>query len=274
MTDTLDSAGAMPDSAAPSTLPPPSPPPPPPPSPPSAQHAGSASKPQRVRSAGHVAALIIGCLLLLPGLGLVAGGGSIALGQAVATDDDGYFRFTIDRLETEGVAIAMTDPWLDDVEGDGEPWVFDFLDVDLRLRVDGASSTDDVFVGIARSDDVARYLDGATYSDLVEFENRTPDYEQVIGERVVDPPIDQDFWTESAAGTGTQQLDWEARAGRWSVVVMNTDGSPVVAADVEVGARSGAVTPIAVSLLVSGVVVVAIAGIVILIGARGRRDSR
>ena len=266
MTNTLDPAGSMPDgTATPGFPPPPSPPPspsaPPPPAP----------DRRRVRGAGHVAAIIVGCLLLLPGLGLLVAGGTMAVGQAVATDDDGYFRFTIDRLETEGVAIAMTDLWLDDIEGDGAPWVFDFLDVDLRLRVEGASPTDEVFVGLARSEDVAGYLDGAAYSDLVELDDRTPEYEQMLGERAVDSPLDQEFWTESTAGPGTQQLDWEARAGRWSVVVMNTDGSPVVAADVEVGARSGAVTPIAIGLLATGAVVVVIAGVAVLIGARGRR---
>ena len=61
------------------------------------------------------------------------------------------------------------------------------------------------------------------------------------------------------------------RPGRWSVVVMNTDGSPAVAADVQVGARSGALTPIAVTLLVVGGVTLIGAVVLIVVGARGRR---
>ena len=258
MTNTLDSTPPPPAGVAP----PPAPAPPRP-----------AQPTARTRNAGHIVAIVIGCLLLVPGLGLAAGGAAAAIGQAVATDDDGYFRFTLDRIETTGVAIATTDLWLDDVEGDASPWVFDFLDVDLRLRVDGAGSTDDVFVGIARSADLEQYLDGAGYSEVIEVNDRNPRYQQVDGDGSIDPPLDQDFWTVSASGTGEQQLDWEARGGRWSVVVMNSDGSPVVAADVEIGARSGAVTPVSIGLLVMGGIVIIAAAVLIVVGARGRRSS-
>ena len=76
----------------------------------------------------------------------------------------------------------------------------------------------------------------------------------------VAPPAEQDFWTASATGSGEQELDWEARGGRWSVVVMNADGTAEVDADVEVGARSGAVTPVAILLIVGGGILALIAG--------------
>ena len=258
MTNTLDSNPPVADPQRPA--------PPAAPAPPPARPARG-----RERTPGHIIAIVVGCLLLLPGLGLLAGGTTVAIGQAVATDDDGYFRFTLDRIDSDGVAVATTDLWLDDVESDAGPWVFDFLDVDLRLRVQGAEGTDEVFVGIARSADLDRYLADAAYSEVVEVDDRTPRYEQIIGDGSVDPPTDQDFWTVSAAGTGEQELDWQARGGRWSVVVMNADGTPGVAADVEVGARSGAVTPVAISLIVAGGILALIAGSMIIIGARGRR---
>ena len=233
------------------------------------------SSPRRTRTAVHYVAIVIGCLLLMPGLGMMAGGGAMLVGQAVATDDDGYFRFTLDRLESDGVAIATTDLWLDDVEGDASPWLFDWLDVDLRLRVDGAALTDEVFVGIARSEDVERYLADVMYSEVIEVEGSTTRYDDIAGRRSVDPPVDQDFWAASASGVDEQELQWEARGGRWSVVVMNSDGSAVVSADVEVGAKSGAVTPVAIVLLIIGGILVAVAITVIVIGARGRRaDER
>jgi hypothetical protein len=226
---------------------------------------------RRTRTAGHIVAIVIGCLALVPGLAMVAGGGAIAVGQAVATDDNGYFRFTLDRVESSGVAIATTDVWLDDVEGDASPWLLDWLDVDLRLRVAGAVTTDDVFVGIARSADVERYLSATPFSEIVELDERTPTYREVSGNSSIDPPNDQDFWTVSASGPGEQELTWTARGGRWSVVVMNVDGSPIVSADVEVGAKSGAVTPIAIFLLVTGGLGVAVGVGLIVVGARGRR---
>jgi len=226
----------------------------------------------RTRSAGHIAAIVIGCLMLLPGLGMLAGGGAIAIAQAVATDDDGYFSFTIERVESDGVAIATTHLWLDDIEGDASPWVLDWLDLDVRLRVEGARSTDDVFVGIARSADVEDYLDGAAYSEVVELDNRVARYRDLAGSVSIAPPVDQGFWTVSSTGGGEQEIEWEARGGRWSVVVMNADGSTDVAADVEIGAKSGAVTPVAVMLLVIGGAVTAAAIALIVVGARGRKE--
>ena len=210
--------------------------------------------------------------MLVPGLGMLMGGGAIALAQAVATDDDGYFNFTLDRIESDGVAVATTDMWLGDVEGDASPWVLDWLDLDLRLRVDGANTTDDVFVGIARTADVERYLAATDHTLVVEVDNHTALYREIGGTRQIASPLDQQFWTASTSGTGEQELTWEARGGRWSVVVMNTDGSPLVSADVEIGARSGAITPIAITLLVIGGIVTAAAITLIVVGGRSRRS--
>ena len=230
----------------------------------------------RQRTGGHIAAIVIGGLALLPSLGVLAGGTALAVGQAVATDDDGYFTTTLDRIESDGVAIATTDVWEEDLEEDG-PWVLDMLDLDVRLRVDGAGPTDDVFVGIARTDDVATYLAGAQYSEVTDIDDHTPVYQQVTGTEIrsgrLGAPIDQSIWVAGASGIGEQELTWDARGGRWSVVVMNADGSTEVAADVEVGAHSDAVTPIAVTLIVLGGLGTLVGIGLLVFGTRGRRVS-
>lgn len=255
MSNSFDSASGQPFGASPGQRP----------------QAAPAS-PRRTRTAGHIVLIVIGCLALVPGFAMVAGGSAIAVGQAVATDDDGYFRLTLDRVESSGVAIATADLWLDDVEGDASPWFLDWVDLDLRLRVDGANATDDVFVGIARSSDVERYLSAATFSEIVELDERTPTYREVTANNSIDPPIDQGFWAATASGPGEQELQWTARGGRWSVVVMNADGSPAVAADVEVGVKSDAVTPIAVVLLATGGAILLVGVVLIVVGVRGRRS--
>ena len=229
------------------------------------------STPRR-HSAGHVVAIVAGALALFPGFGMLAGGTAAAIAQGVATDD-GYFTFTPDRVASDGVAVVTDDAWLD--ADDGGPWVLDWLDVDVRLRADGAGSTDDVFVGIARTADVEAYLDGTAYSVVEEIDGRDIRYRQEPGDSSVvtslDAPEDLDIWVASARGTGEQELEWEARGGRWTVVVMNGDGTPDLSADVEVGVRSDAVTPIAVTLMVFGGLTV-LAGIgLIVFGVRGRR---
>jgi hypothetical protein len=222
--------------------------------------------------AAHVVAIVVGCLMLLPGVAMLVGGGAAASAQAFATDD-GYFRFTPDRVGSDGVAVAATDLWLDGRTDDDAPnWLLDTLDVNLRLRVSAAPSTDEVFVGIARTPDVERYLAGARYSDVVEMDGHTPRYDQVVGIRSIGAPATQDFWAVSASGDGEQELTWDARGGNWSAVVMNADGSPAVAADVEIGVHSGAVMPIAIVLMAIGTLLLAGAIVLIVVGIRGRRQ--
>ncbi len=224
----------------------------------------------RRRSAGHVVAIVVGALALFPGFGMLAGGTAAAIAQAVATDD-GFFTFTPDRVSSGGVAIVTGDAWLD--ADDSGPWLLDWLDVDVRLRVDGSNSTDDVFVGIGRSPDVENYLDGSAHSVVEEIDGREVRYRQVSGDAAVAAPTDLDIWVASTSGSGEQELTWNARGGRWTVVVMNADGAPDVAADVEVGIRSDAVTPIAVTLIVLGGLLV-LAGVgLIVFGVRGHRPT-
>jgi hypothetical protein len=225
-------------------------------------------KTPRKHSVGHIVAIVIGCLALLPGLGILAGGTTLAIAQVAATDDAGYFRFTLDRVETDGMAVVTAHLWPDETG----PWVLDWLDLDLRLRVEGAATSDEVFVGIARSADVDGYLSDASYSEVIDLDNRTPRYRDFSGALVVESPMNQDFWTASASGAGEQELTWDARGGRWSVVVTNVDGSPIVNADIEVGVKSGAVTPIAVALIVFGGIITVVAITLIVVGARGRRN--
>lgn len=229
------------------------------------------SRPRRERHAGHVIAIVVGCFMLLPGFGFLIGGGAAASAQAFATDD-GYFHFTPDRIHSDGVAIAATDMFFDEGADDDAPeWLLDTLDVDLRLRVSGAASTDDVFVGIARTQDVERYLASASYSEIVDVDGHVPRYDDFAGAMTIDKPGVQDFWVVSAVGDGEQIVEWDARGGRWSAVVMNADGSPAVGADIEVGLHSGAVMPIAVVLMVVGFLVLTGAVVLIVIGVRGRR---
>ncbi len=226
--------------------------------------------PRPRRGAWHIVAIVVGAIMLLPGLGTLTGGIALVVANEVATDD-GYFDGTLDRLESEGVAIATVDIW-DEVAGDDDwPWVLDWLDLDIRLRVDGAADTDEVFVGIARTADVEEYLGSTRFSELVDIDDRAPTYIEQQGLLAIESPIDQGFWVENATGEGEQELTWEARGGRWSVVVMNADGSPDVAADVEVGLRSGAVTPIGVTLIVIGGLTALASIVLLVVGIRGRR---
>jgi hypothetical protein len=228
--------------------------------------------PPRKRSTGHIIAIVAGCLMVLPSLGMLAGGITLTVAHGVA--DDGFFDVTLDRVESDGVAVASVDLWDEAAEEEDWPWVLDWLDLDIRVEADAVVSTESVFVGIARTSDVEAYLANSRWDEVTDFVDHEPVYAtRGQGGRAVEPPTEQTFSTAQATGDGVEQLGWEARNGDWSVVVMNADGSPGVAADVTVGVHSGAVQPIGIVLIVFGGIGTIVSVLLIVLGARGRRTT-
>jgi len=214
----------------------------------------------------RIVALVIGAVLLLPALGLFAAGAALGVVAATQRDGDGYFEVTLDPVATPTVAVTARD--LRFAAEPGSPdWLIDWFDADVRLRVAGIDPDTATFVGVARTVDVDAYLADAAHVRVVELDGRRPLYDAEPGSSRVAPPTTRDFWVAQAVGTDTLQLDWEATAGRWSVVVMNADGSPGVAAEVDVGLRVGALVPIAIVLFAVGVVSLAAAVILVVFGA-------
>lgn len=222
---------------------------------------------------GRIFGLIIGCLLLVPSLGLLIGGSALGIAAALGRDDDGYFNVTIDEITTPTAAVTsgsadlMTEP--------GEPdWAIDRLDADVRLRVTPLATDRNVFVGIAETRFVEAYLGGVEHDEIADIDDGRPVYERRLGDVGADPPIDQEFWVAAAWGTAMQEITWEATSGRWTAVVMNADGSVGVAADVQVGAKTGIVVPLAIILGIAGLVLTAVAVALISVGAHRPRADR
>ncbi len=220
----------------------------------------------------RVTALIVGCLLLLPGIGLLLGGGGLAAAYAFGRDDDGYLHSPLTTVRSPSVAVTAKAFALS--EGPkGASWVTDALDADIRLRI--TPSTDAaVFLGVGPAADVDAYLAGSPYEEVTGVAGGAAIYRSTSGTGQVTPPAAQTFWTATATGVGTQQLDWHATAGRWAVVVMNSDGSPGIATSASVDIRAGFVLPLGLMLLGVGLLVTAGAVLLIVVGAGGRRADR
>ena len=152
----------------------------------------------------------------------------------------------------------------------GSPdWLLDLIDTDVRLRVtSGAESP--VFVGIGPEVDVDAYLAGVAHDEVTDLDGNDVVLSRRAGSAAAEAPTDQDLWVATATGSGTQQLDWEATDGRWAVVLMNADGSPGVQADVDVGVQVDGALPLAVALGAVGLVLTALAVLLIVFGLSGR----
>ena len=219
---------------------------------------------------GRIVALVIGCLLAVPGIGMLIAGGALGLAHAFGRDDDGFYEFSLDRIESATPAITAEDLQL--TADPGSPsWLLDALEADVRLQVSSASGDRDVFVGIGPEADVASYLDGVAHDQVVDLDGREAELRSRSGADEALPPTEQDFWDVSASGPGTQEIEWETRSGRWAVVVMNADGTAGVAADVDVGIKPDFLLPLVAILLIGGVILTAVAVALIIVGATGPR---
>jgi hypothetical protein len=202
-------------------------------------------------------------MLLLLGGGLVAGGTALTVADQVARDSQGYLMSPAVQLRSPGSALVSENLQLTSGTQAALP---ERLLGHGKLRV--ASSGGPVFVGVARSSDVAKYLSGVSYSTVTDpgDDDSRPAYRQHAGGEPSVAPSSAGIWKDSAVGTGRQSVTWPLRSGSWTLVVMNPDGSPGVSARAALGATVPAVGAVAATLLVTGGLIL-VAGIVLLVMA-------
>ena len=241
--------------------------------------ASPVAPPDRTHPASrHLVALIVGCLLILPGLGLLLGGAGLAVTYAVGRDDAGYLSLTLPALTSQSPAITAEDIVVE-TGPDVPAWVLDRLDVDLRLTARPLVSGREVFLGVAPASSLTAYLKGVAHEQVVGIAGgRNGSASAAVlqatpGVSTVAAPTTQTFWTVSATGTGRQELAWRVTGGEWAAVIMNADGSPGVAVASTIGVRAGFLLPVALIMLGVGLVLTGIAVALVVRGASGSRPS-
>jgi hypothetical protein len=187
-----------------------------------------------MNNGSRIALTITGAIASLIAVALVAGG-ALALWGSSLKDDDGYLRTDTERFTADTRALATDN--LDVDLGDAD-WAVQSNDLG-KITV-SAESRDGkpVFVGIARTSAVDRYLANVPYTTVndIDVEPFQADYERHSGHRHPVSPEHAGIWQASSHGTGKQSIDWKIDDGDYSVVVMNADGSLGVDADVSAGA--------------------------------------
>jgi hypothetical protein len=219
---------------------------------------------------GRVVALVLGIVLLvLPGIGLIGAGGVLL--WANSTDrSDGFLFSPSEQFSSEGYALVSERI---DLQTDA-----DWLPLSVALgtaRVEvTATGSDEVFVGIAPVADATAYL-GDVQRTVVKdlgFDAPANSYDQIAGGQPSGPPTEQDFWTASVTGPGTQRLTWDPAEGDWMFVMMNTDGSAGVSVDARIGATLPALRGIAWGLLAGGLFLLLL-GVLVMVLALRRRPA-
>ena len=194
--------------------------------------------------------IAIGCVAALIGACLFVGGAVLLGAQVILRDADGFYTSPAYRLTTSSYAVVMPD-----IDTDARrPARKSDTAESGRLASGSRPSAGDraVFAGIARSSDVSSYLAGVAHAEFVDVRGRNVVNRAVPGGVIPAPPADQTFWVASSAGTGTQDLTWPVEEGRWSLVIMNLDGTAPLDVVAKAGARIEYLTPAALSLLALG----------------------
>ena len=230
--------------------------------------AAPAPRPPRDRwGPGRVVALVLGLLLLVPALGLLAGGGVLLWADQSQRTGDGFLLSPTGDVATDGYALTS-----DRIDlGTDADWVPVSAALGTTM-VRATGSGPDLFVGIGPSDQVTSYLGDVQRAVLDDLgDDGAVIDREVAGGAPAGPPGAQPFWTEQTSGAGRQQLTWEPADGDWTVVVMNADGSAGVSADLRVGAELPALTGIAWGVLIGGALLTLVAVTILLLAVRRPR---
>jgi hypothetical protein len=218
-------------------------------------------------AAGGVLAIVGGGLVGLVGLGLLAGGvGLVAIDQT-QRDSRGFLMTQAKTLTTP--TYAITSRRIDSGIGGRDTILARKILGTVRVRVD---SSRPVFLGIARSADVDRYLGGVRHEEMSAFGQlgrHATDYVLRPGRATPAPPATQSMWAARTQGAGEQTLTWKVRDGSWQVVMMNAAGAPRVTADVSAGARVPHLLTYGFGLLGGAVVLLAAGAGLVYLGTRG-----
>jgi hypothetical protein len=219
-----------------------------------------------------VASIVSGGVLALVALGLLVAGGALlwADGQK---DDQGYLKTRSERFATSTYALATDN--LDISSGDPD-WLVS-SDRYGKVRLEARSRAGKpVFVGIARTADVTRYLGATAHASVtdVDYSPFHASYREHGGDGHPALPADQDFWAAYAHGSGTQTVAWDLEDGDWSIVVMNADGSRGIDTNISAGAKIPFLGVLGWVALGGALVLLIIAGTLVYLGVRTPRPPK
>jgi hypothetical protein len=186
----------------------------------------------------RVARLVFGSLALLAALALIGSAIAGIVGLETNRDATGYLVTHTHHYQTSSYALSTESLNVGGVTGALEAGL-------LRLRITATSTNaaKPLFVGIAHTADVNRYLAPVQHDELrdINFDPFKVDYRSLGSGAPTALPSSESFWQTRASGTGTQTISWPVKRGHWSAVVMNADGSRNVSVDAQLAARlSGA----------------------------------
>ncbi len=229
-------------------------------------------------SGGKIVLLVFGIIVLLVSLVLLLPGGALIWAERALRDDEGFYTTKTIEFDRDSYAI-VTEPANIDLGEEWEwlPWVRSWGPSDfLTLKIEGSSSdsSKQIFIAVAETSDLEDYLAGVEYDEITDFkfDRLKPEYTNHRGTSEPLDPTSQTFWIVSDHGAGTQALQWAMESGTYSFLLMNEDGSRGLDLEASIGiAVPSVLGGIGVALLIGGLVVLALAVLMLYLAVRKRK---
>jgi hypothetical protein len=228
---------------------------------------------------GRIVLIVVAALVGLVSLGLLASGAGVLVVDRASRDANGFVMSPRDRLSTPTAAItasyrragdALAARGVLDVSGPSWLYAADRLGT-IRVRATAPDGTP-LFVGVASTEAVDRYLTGVGHDAVTGYDGGSPQYATTPGGRPAIAPQTAGIWAASTVGGGERTLTWPVRSGSWTLVVMNADGRPGVTADAAIGARLSFLGWVAGGLLAAGAVAAAVMALLLVLAFRRPPD--
>jgi hypothetical protein len=215
----------------------------------------------------RVVLFVLGGVLLV--IGVLAGIGGGALMALFGTNDT--VSSGVQQVSTPTRALVSPASSIQDTSGVQTV----FGSVRLRVTATPAGAGQHIFLGIAPASAVDRYLSGVSHD--VATDVSVDPFRLTLarhgGTATPPPPGSQSFWVAQASGTHPT-LTWTVKDGSYRVVVMNADAAAPVAFSAGLDLTIPHLFAIGLGLLIGGIVLIVIAVVLIVLGARTRPRSR
>ena len=220
----------------------------------------------------HIGVLLLSVILLITSFGLLMGGTTLRSIQSLVVDEDGFITSDSATVDLPGYAIV-----LEDIEFNVDPMAWRWLQsrgglLKLKIVTESNDPSKEIFIGVARESDIRSYLQDVEYQRVVDMNFDEDNYRFVFsaadfrlhpGGSPSAPPTVHSYWVVHTSSAEAQELIWEPLSGTYNIVIMNTDGSEGIDADIQVGASVPFFGSIADILIYSGLFVGAIGGLMI-----------
>ena len=223
-------------------------------------------------TAGKILLLVFGIIILLISMALIAGGATLLWVNSRYVDSAGYFASDTLHIERDSYAVVAGPIELDETA----VRVLNSIGVITAFEFQGKNNnpSKQIFMGVTDEIGLANYLDNVDYDEInnigfgwgldihgITYTNH-PGYDEPS------LPASESIWAVSVVGTASETLVWETRAGNYSIVVMNGDGSKGVDLDVIFKAKIPSLVKFGVGFLVSGIILLAIGSLMIVLAVR------